>query len=204
MSHVPIGPPMSPPETMPTIAEATASVAADGTPASSNSGANASPVAGPPVSVTDPASTPSSGGWPSSVAMPEAEHVLRDGGQRGGDKEDEDQRSADAQQRQARAKADGREKRVLQRRLQRRVEGDRREPALVRDAQDGGHEQAADDRRRDVVPAEQRDPPLDAVADEEHDTGQREGLNQIEREQTASCPCIVPGARANPIRKGLE
>ena len=65
-----MGPPMSPPETMPTIAEATASVAADGTPASSNSGANANPVAGPPVSVTDPASTPSSGGWPSSVATP--------------------------------------------------------------------------------------------------------------------------------------
>ncbi len=68
----------------------------------------------------------------------------------------------------------------------------------------GGHQQAADDRRRDVVAAEQRDPPLDAVADEEHDTGQREGLNQIEREQSASCPCIVPGARANPIRKGPE
>ena len=195
---------MSPPETMPTIAEATASVAADGTPASSNSGANASPVAGPPVSVTDPASTPSSGGCPSSVAMPRPSTFCAMAASVEATKKISDERSADAQQREARAEADGGEKRVLQRRLQRRVEGDGREAALVRDAEDGGDQQAADDWRRDVVPAEQRDPPLDAVADEQHDAGDREGLNQIEREQTASCPCIVPGARANPSRKGPE
>src|SRR5688572_25385422 len=59
--YVPIGPPITPPETMPTIAAATASVAAPGTPACSNNGANAKPVAGPPVRVTDPASTPING-----------------------------------------------------------------------------------------------------------------------------------------------
>ena len=67
---VPIGPPMMPPATMPTIADATASVAAPATPAAANSGAKARPVAGPPVSVTDPASTPISGCWPRSWAVP--------------------------------------------------------------------------------------------------------------------------------------
>ena len=55
---------------MPAIAEATATVEAPGTPAFSNSGANARPVAGPPVSVTDPFSTPNSGCWPSNAARP--------------------------------------------------------------------------------------------------------------------------------------
>ena len=55
---------------MPTIAADTASVAAPATPALSNSGANASPVAGPPVSVTEPASTPISGCSPSAHATP--------------------------------------------------------------------------------------------------------------------------------------
>ncbi len=53
---------------MPTIAAATATDAAPGTPAASNAGANASPVAGPPVSVTDPLRTPKSGGMPSGAA----------------------------------------------------------------------------------------------------------------------------------------
>jgi hypothetical protein len=52
------------------MAAATASVAAAGTPAASNSGANARPVAGPPVSVTDPASTPINGLCPSTIATP--------------------------------------------------------------------------------------------------------------------------------------
>ena len=65
-----IGPPISPPDTMPIIAADTASVAAPLTPASSKSGAKASPVAGPPVSVTDPASTPISGCSPSAHATP--------------------------------------------------------------------------------------------------------------------------------------
>ena len=50
------------------MAADTASVAAPGTPALSKSGANANPVAGPPVSVTEPASTPNSGCSPSAIA----------------------------------------------------------------------------------------------------------------------------------------
>ena len=53
---------------MPAIAAATAIVSAPLTPACSKSGAKARPVAGPPASVTDPASTPNSGGCPSSRA----------------------------------------------------------------------------------------------------------------------------------------
>ena len=53
---------------MPTIAAATASIGAPATPACSKSGAKARPVAGPPVKVTEPASTPINGGWPSAVA----------------------------------------------------------------------------------------------------------------------------------------
>jgi hypothetical protein len=60
---------MMPPDTMPTIAAATANVPAAGTPAASKSGANASPVAGPPVSVTDPASTPINGCCPRAIAL---------------------------------------------------------------------------------------------------------------------------------------
>ena len=68
MSSVPTGPPISPPLTMPTIAAATATVAAPGTPACSNAGAKASPVAGPPVRVTEPVRTPNSGCMPSGTA----------------------------------------------------------------------------------------------------------------------------------------
>ena len=72
MSIVIAGPPTSPPSTIPAIAEATAIDSAPVTPASSNSGANARPVAGPPVSVVDPASTPNSGcrSKPTATAMP--------------------------------------------------------------------------------------------------------------------------------------
>ena len=132
------------------------------------------------------------------------EDVLRDSRQRRRDEEEQHQRPTDSQQRHAGAETDRGKKCVLERRLKRGVEADGREPALMRDTQDRGDQQASDDRGRDVVPAEQRDAPLDAVADKEHDAGHREGLNQIEREQTASCPCIVPGARANPSRKGPE
>ena len=157
MSHVPIGPPMSPPETMPTIAEATASVAADGTPASSNSGANANPVAGPPVSVTDPASTPSSGGWPSSVAMPRPSTFCA---------------MAASVEATKKSSTSGPPMRSSARLAPKPTEAKNAFcsgvcsvvskptgviPALVRDTQERGHEQAADDRRRDVVPAEQRD-----------------------------------------------
>jgi hypothetical protein len=53
---------------IPAIADATARVDAPGTPADSKSGAKARPVAGPPVRVTDPLSTPNSGCIPRSDA----------------------------------------------------------------------------------------------------------------------------------------
>jgi hypothetical protein len=53
---------------MPAMAIASAIDPAPLIPACSNNGAKASPVAGPPVSVTDPASTPNSGGRSNSTA----------------------------------------------------------------------------------------------------------------------------------------
>ena len=179
MRHVPIGPPIMPPHTIPTIAAATASVAAPVTPACSKSGANASPVAGPPVSVTEPASTPIRGGTPiaaattapirfcSTATTVEAE-------------EDRDRRAADPQQRHARAEADRGEERDHQRRLQRRVEAD---SLMPRDAQRRDRErdqQPADHGRRDVVARQERDAPLDRVADEEHEARRREGVDEVE------------------------
>ena len=66
------GPPTSPPSTMPAVALATAIAPAPTTPACSKSGAKAAPVAGPPVRVTAPTSTPNSGGRPNiaATAMP--------------------------------------------------------------------------------------------------------------------------------------
>ena len=140
-------------DTMPTIAAAIATVAAPGTPACSNAGANARPVAGPPVSVTEPFSTPNSG------CMPERHRDQR-----------RRRRSAarrapwpaagrsrtcgppTLQQRQARAEADGREERDHQRRLQPRVERRRaRRRATARRQHRRGDQQPADDRRRHVV-----------------------------------------------------
>ncbi len=67
---MPTGPPASPPHTMPNTAEVIASTSAPGRPAFVNSGAKASPVAGPPINVTEPAITPISGFSPSAVATP--------------------------------------------------------------------------------------------------------------------------------------
>ena len=57
---------------MPAVAAVSASGPAPRRPACSNTGAKASPVAGPPTSVTEPAITPSSGfsPKPSAMAMP--------------------------------------------------------------------------------------------------------------------------------------
>ena len=54
---------------MPNVAEVSASVPAPTSPASSSSGEKARPVAGPPTSVTEPATTPSSGCSPKAWAM---------------------------------------------------------------------------------------------------------------------------------------
>ena len=62
------GPPSRPPSTMPAVALATAIAPAPTTPAASKSGAKAAPVAGPPVRVTAPTSTPNNGGRPNIAA----------------------------------------------------------------------------------------------------------------------------------------
>ncbi len=54
---------------MPKVAEVSARVPAPTSPAFSSSGANASPVAGPPTKVTEPAITPSRGCSPKPRAM---------------------------------------------------------------------------------------------------------------------------------------
>ena len=124
MRRVPIGPPMMPPDTMPTIAEATASDAAPVTPAASKSGANARPVAGPPVSVTEPASTPRSGGTPRAAATAAPTRFCEHRHRLASARNTCHGRAALAQQRHARAEADRGEERDHQRRLQRRVEAD--------------------------------------------------------------------------------
>ena len=109
---------------MPTIAADTASVAAPGTPALSNSGANASPVAGPPVSVTDPASTPNSGCSPSAIATTAPSTFCSAAAIDATTIITAHQRTAAPQQAHAGAEADRGEEHVLQRRLQRGVEGE--------------------------------------------------------------------------------
>jgi hypothetical protein len=70
MRNVPAGLPVRPPKTMPIVAAASASAPAPASPAVSNTGANAIPVAGPPTRVTDPAITPSNGFSPKARAIP--------------------------------------------------------------------------------------------------------------------------------------
>jgi len=69
ISQVPTGVPVSPPVMIPKVAEVRARVPAPTSPASSSSGANASPVAGPPTSLTEPAITPINGFSPKPRAM---------------------------------------------------------------------------------------------------------------------------------------
>ena len=161
----------------------------------SNSGANARPVAGPPVSVTDPASTPISGCWPSGLRRHGADDVLDHGDHRREQEEEHHLRPADPQQRQAGAEADGREERDHQRRLQGRVEGDERPSRPRGHGDQQRHQQPADDRRRQVVARQQRHERADAVADEQDDAGEREGLDEIEGHAASGW---ASGSRAAP------
>jgi len=70
IKKVPSGPPINPPLMIPNMAAATAMVLAPVTPAFSNNGAKARPVAGPPVKVTEPARTPNRGFRPRRTARP--------------------------------------------------------------------------------------------------------------------------------------
>ena len=127
---------MSPPETMPAIAAATAIVSAPVTPACSKSGANARPVAGPPASVTDPARTPNSGGWPSRRATITPSTFCRTVKTVEAARNSTHEWSATPQEAQAGAESDTREERDHQRIAPRRVEGERHLPAHVADGHD--------------------------------------------------------------------
>src|SRR5690606_41384696 len=82
-----------------------------------------------------------------------ADQVLQDREDRGDDEEAQHLRATDAQQGQTRRKTDRREERDHQRRLQRRVELEQRDALIARNENGERDEQAADDRRRDVVAA---------------------------------------------------
>ncbi len=181
--RVPIGPPTMPPETMPTIAEATASDAAPVTPAASKSGANARPVAGPPVSVTEPASTPSSGGTPSAAATAAPTRFCEHGHSARERQEQGDGRAALAQQRHARAEADRGEERDHQRRLQRRVEADGLVAGRAKSRDRDRDEQPADDGRRDVVAGQQPTRGAGGVAGEQHEPRRGQRLHEVELDQ---------------------
>ena len=132
---------------MPPIATATAIDAAPVTPAASKSGANARPVAGPPVSVTEPASTPNKWMQAERQRDQDADHVLQDRKHGSDQKESQHLRTADPQQRQTRPKTDRREEGDHQRTLQRRIELEERHLLLARNENSDGHQQAAHHRR---------------------------------------------------------
>ena len=92
----------------------------------------------------------------------------------------QDQRPAALEQQHAGAESDRGEERVLQRRLQRGVEGQRPPVERVADGEERGDGQAAGDGRGNVVARERRNQPLEAVADEQNQTGEGDGLNEIE------------------------
>ena len=66
-----------------------------------------------------------------------------------------------------------------QRRLERRVERDRLPVPRVEKREQPGHGESARHRRRDVVAREERDESLQAVAGEQDDPGEGDGLDEI-------------------------
>ena len=194
--NVPIGPPMIPPVTMPTMAEATARVAAPFTPACSKSGAKARPVAGPPVSVTDPASTPRSGGTPRPAATAAPARFCRTATAVASARKTRHRRPARAQERHARPEADRGEERDHERRLQRRVEGHGLVALGPQEGDPERHQQPADDRGRDVVAGEQPHPALERVSREEDQAGGGERAHEVQLYQAIGPR--APILRASP------
>ena len=62
------------------------------------------------------------------------------------------------------------------------VELEREQPGLAQRERQGGEQEAADHRRRDVEPVEHADAAPHAVADEEDDGRECDGLDQVESE----------------------
>ena len=164
---------------MPNVAEVSASVPAPTSPASSSSGEKARPVAGPPTSVTDPATTPSSGCSPKAwaIAMPRKFWTKQKAMAKSRKITHLD--AADAQQRQARAHADRAEEGDAQHRLRRRVEL-HAEKAVPADQHQQREEQPADHGRGNVQPVEPADPLAQLEPHEVEDGREAQGLEQIQ------------------------
>jgi hypothetical protein len=88
-------------------------------------------------------------------------------------------RSADLQQRQARAEPDRREERDHERALQRRVEGDQRRALAARDQHRDGDEEPAKHWCRQVVATEDRYQAAQALAEQQRHARKGEGLDEI-------------------------
>ena len=159
----------------------------------SNSGANARPVAGPPVRVTDPASTPISGCWPISIAVtaPTTFWAMATTveNRKNTSTSGPPTRSSD----RLAPKPMVVKKAICSGAASVDVELDERQAAALRDQDGNRHEQAADDGGRDVVARQRRDEALDTVADEQNDARKRKRLHQVENEQAVSQ--VKTGAR---------
>ena len=134
---------------MPAIAAATATVAAPATPACSRSGAKARPVAGRQSTSRNRRHTeqraPGEGGGdaaPTTFCSTATAVANR--------KKRSTSGSTEPQQLEARAKTNRGEERILEWRLERRVESDQLQAATVRDGHGYCDDEPADDRRRHV------------------------------------------------------
>ena len=111
-----------------------------------------------------------------------ADDVLQDGDRGREDEEAQDERAAEPEELVAGTESDGGEEGVLKRRLQGRVETHELNAAAVRDGHRNRDHETAHDRRRQVEAREQRDRASQPVACEEHDPGNRDRIDEIERE----------------------
>ncbi len=127
----------------------------------------------------------------------DADHVLQDRERRRQQKESQYLRSTDAQQRQARTETDGGEERNHQRRLQRRIELEKRDPLAAGNENGNRHQQAADDGRGNVVSAEYRNVTAQAVSGQQRNAAEGECVDQVKLEQTAS-PRITRAVSGGP------
>ena len=180
-SSVAMGEPTRPPQTMPAIAAATATVAAPATPACSKSGANARPgrrTAGQRYRTGEHAeqrrlaersATPApTTFWRTATAVAKRKKRSTSG-------------PPSLQKLIAGAEADRGEERVLKRRLERRVESHELQAATVRDGHRDGDDETADNRRWHV---EARRAPGRRAAGRSRrrdDAGDCDGVDEIER-----------------------
>ena len=128
---------------------------------------------------------------------PDADGVLHDRQRSRDAPEQQNLRTSDAEQPEARAEPDGREERHHEGRLQRGVELEPEHAGLPQRQRERREEKAADHRRGDVEAVQHVHAPPDPVADEQHDGRQRHGLNHVEFQCRHAVPC---GVDASPRR----